>query len=49
VFQIDFDFVEHRLTVLASDGRASGFTLEPQSVAVFYAQLMEAMEKLALP
>jgi hypothetical protein len=47
-FQIDFDFVDHRLLVLASDGAAGGFALEPQSVATFYARLMEEMGKLGL-
>ena len=48
IFQIDFDFVDHQLRVLSSDGAASWFALEPQSVAVFYARLVEAMRKLAL-
>src|SRR5882757_6381607 len=39
-FQIDLDFVHHRLVVLSSDGREGGFALEPQSVATFYARLM---------
>lgn len=45
-FQIDFDFINHRLTVLASDGRSAGFALEPQSVATFYRRLMDAMASL---
>src|ERR1700704_2302907 len=40
-FQIDFDFVKHYLAVTASDGAAGGFALEPQSVAAFYARLMQ--------
>jgi len=47
-FQIDFDFIGHRLAVLSSDGLAGGFPLEPQSVATFYKRLMEEMEKLDL-
>ena len=47
-FQIDFDFCSHRLTVQSSDGSAAGFALEPQSVAAFYARLMEEMKKLDL-
>src|SRR5437773_4879478 len=42
-FQIDFDFVKHYLAVTASDGAAGGFPLEPQSVAAFYARLMQEM------
>jgi len=47
-FQIEFDFVDHRLRVLCSDGAAGGFALQPLSVAAFYAQLMEEMAKLGL-
>jgi hypothetical protein len=47
-FEIDFDLVAHRLVVRSSDGGTGGFALEPQSVAAFYARLMEEMEKLGL-
>lgn len=49
VFQIDFDFITHQLTVQCSDGTIGGFTLEPQSVAAFYTRLMEELRKLNLP
>ncbi len=48
-FQIDFDFLAHRLILQSSDGGTGGFALEPQSVAAFYARLMEELEKLKLP
>ena len=47
-FQIDFDFIEHRLAIRCSDGRGSTLALEPQSVATFYHRLMLEMEKLDL-
>jgi Family of unknown function (DUF5996) len=47
-FQIDFDFIAHRLILQSSDGGTGGFALEPQSVARFYARLMEEMGKLGL-
>jgi hypothetical protein len=47
-FQIDFDFLEHRLWLRSSDGRSAGLALEPQSVASFYKRLMEQMHKLDL-
>lgn len=47
-FQIDFDFVNHELSVQSSDGGTGGFALEPRSVAAFYARLMEEMGKLDL-
>jgi hypothetical protein len=47
-FQIEFDFVDHQLQVSSSDGGTGGFTLHPQSVAAFYARLVEEMAKLGL-
>ncbi len=47
-FQIDFDFLDHELKISSSDGRFSGFSLEPQSVAGFYARLMRSMASLDL-
>lgn len=48
-FQIDFDFIDHRLAIQASDGRVGLFPLEPQAVAAFYERLMEEMRRLGLP
>lgn len=48
-FQIELDFIDHRLIVQCSDGRTGGFALEPQPVAVFYARLMEELTRLDLP
>jgi hypothetical protein len=48
-FQIDVDFVDHRLVVRDSDGRTGGFALEPRSVAWFYARLMTELAALGLP
>ena len=45
-FQIDFDFIDHRLVIQTSDGSERGFALEPMSVAMFYARVMEQLEKL---
>lgn len=48
-FQIDFDFVAHKLVLQTSDGGTGHFALEPQSVAEFYRRLMAELAKLALP
>jgi hypothetical protein len=48
-FQIDLDFIHHLLVIQASDGRTGHFKLEPQSVAQFYARLMEQLRKIDLP
>jgi hypothetical protein len=47
-FQIDFDFIDHQLTVRSSDGGVAGLPLRPRSVAAFYMRLMEEMDKLQL-
>ena len=47
-FQIDFDFLDHQLIVLSSDGARTTLALEPQSVATFYRRLMQEMERLGL-
>ncbi len=45
-FQIDFDFIGHRLTIETSDARNGGFALAPQSVAAFYSRLMKELKSL---
>ena len=47
-FQIDFDFIDHALVIEASDGRTARLPLEPQTVAVFYRRVMEALSALDL-
>jgi hypothetical protein len=48
-FTIEFDFVDHRLVVAASDGDVRSLALEPQSVADFYAKTMGLLETMSLP
>ena len=47
-FQIDFDFINHNLSIQSSDGRSGRIDLQPQSVAKFYANLRAALELLDL-
>jgi hypothetical protein len=49
VFQIDFDFIDHRVGLSTSDGTVRSLPLEPQPVAAFYRRLMAAMEELGVP
>jgi hypothetical protein len=42
-FQIEFDFLQHRLLVDGCDGEKAEFPLEPVTVADFYARLMAAL------
>jgi hypothetical protein len=48
-FEIHFDFVDHELRILKSDGNARQIKLQPQSVAKFYRMVMEALRELQLP
>jgi len=47
-FQIDFDFIAHKLEIRTATGERRELALEPQSVADFYAALMQALESLEL-
>jgi hypothetical protein len=47
-FDIEFDFVEHRLHVRASDGNDRQVALEPKPVAQFYAETMNAVRELGI-
>lgn len=48
-FQVEFDFIEHRLRVQVSDGRHASLPLEPQSVAAFYRRFMNELRALEVP
>jgi hypothetical protein len=48
VFEIEFDFIEHRLLIECSDGAARSLVLRPQSVADFYAEVMAALRALGI-
>ena len=47
-FQIDFDFIDHRLVIQTSDGAARTIVLRPASVADFYGEVMTALWELDL-
>ena len=48
LFDIDFDFVDHRLVLSASNGPSRSFALEPMSVATFYRRLMAELRALGV-
>ena len=48
-FQIDFDFVDHRLVIAVSDGATAVLTLEPRSVADFHREVMARLASLGVP
>lgn len=47
-FQVDFDFVDHRLLVADSEGRSFAMALEPKSVARFYRDFMDGLRSLGI-
>src|SRR5258708_17723583 len=47
-FQIDFDFIDHRLIIAVSDGRVDTLPLAPCSVADFYVSVMDRLKALGL-
>ena len=48
IFEIEFDFIDHRLLIKCSDGAAKTLALRPQSVADFYAEVMSALAELGM-
>ncbi len=48
-FEVEFDFVDHRLTVNGSDGSTGAMPLRPQSVAEFYRDYTKLLESLGFP
>jgi hypothetical protein len=47
-FQIDFDFLAHRLDVTTVDGKHRSIPLEPRAVADFYAEVMRVLDELGV-
>ena len=47
-FQIDFDFIDHRLVIQCNDGARETIALAPCSVAEFYAEVMGRLRALGL-
>jgi hypothetical protein len=48
IFQVDFDFLDHRLDVHASDGASRSVPLDPRSVADFYQAFLAALAELGI-
>ena len=47
-FEIQFDFLDHRLDVLTSTGRRASVLLKPMPVAEFYSRVMSALGSLGI-
>src|SRR5438477_1120520 len=48
LFEIEFDFIDHKLSIQLSDGRAAILPLEPRSVAQFYREFMAMLRDLGI-
>jgi hypothetical protein len=47
-FEIRFDFIDHELRILKSDGAVRTIEMKPQTVAEFYGMVMQALADLKL-
>ncbi|HJV80167.1 DUF5996 family protein [Noviherbaspirillum sp.] len=48
IFEIDFDFIDHRLRIRTSDALTRDFALRPCSVADFYRELFRCLAEVGL-
>src|SRR6266480_3215831 len=48
IFEIRFDFIDHELRLLKSEGEVRVIPLRPESVAAFYREVMTALSELNL-
>jgi hypothetical protein len=48
VFEVQFDFIDHKLMILTSWGPSKTLALKAQSVADFYAEFMSALRSLGI-
>jgi hypothetical protein len=47
-FEMEFDFVDHKLVTQCSDGASATIDLQPKSVAAFYGETMDMLRRLGL-
>jgi len=47
-FKIDFDFIEHQVVITCSSGNTETIKLYPRSVASFYQELFEKLDKMKI-
>jgi hypothetical protein len=48
IFEVQFDFIEHRLSIQTSWNSSKSVALRPQTVAAFYAEFMSALRSLGI-
>jgi hypothetical protein len=49
IFEIEFDFIDHNLSIATADGARREIPLLPRSVSEFYHALMSILRELSLP
>ncbi len=47
-FEVEFDFIDHRLVVTTSDGATRTLPLRPQAVADFYREYVSLLDSLGI-
>jgi hypothetical protein len=47
-FAMTFDFIDHQLLIVCSNGRSDAIRLEPKTVADFYQEVMDALRRLGI-
>jgi len=48
IFEVQFDFIDHKLTIQTSWGSTKALALKPQSVAAFYSEFMATLKSLGI-
>jgi Family of unknown function (DUF5996) len=48
IFEVQFDFIDHKLTIQTSRGSSRSIPLKPQTVANFYSDFMSALHSLGI-
>ncbi|HKN16075.1 MAG TPA: DUF5996 family protein, partial [Candidatus Sulfotelmatobacter sp.] len=48
IFEVQFDFIDHKLTIQTSWNSSASIALKPQSVAIFYSEFMAALRSLGI-
>jgi len=48
IFEVQFDFIDHQLTIQTSWNSSTSIALKPQSVAAFYSEFMAALKSLGI-
>ena len=47
-FEMEFDFIDHKLEITCSHGQSTSVALQPKSVATFYRETMDALPQLGI-